>query len=673
MIKNLLSLLIMIVMMSACNNSKKSSTKVKNPATTPKTSVDFEIAEDDNTTHIPPSQVKHDYIPKKEALTQEMAYKFLNMATFGATPKMVEELRAKGVEAWVNEQLNMPYNPLTESTLRQSMKFAQKLAPQTVEGGTIDEIIANNDTTLPLRREDKWSVLVTSSVVNGILNDPSQLRQRMAYALSQTVIASESVDRFFKYSFQGLAYYYDFLLGHAFGNYKDLLYDVSMTPAMATFLTYNGNRKTYTNERGIMITPDENYGRELMQLFTLGLYDLNIDGIQKAQGKKFFKTYTQNDVNEMSKVFTGLTYPKSLEFGAKRFYADMIHPMVCEEDYHDSSQKHILGKTLPEGQDCKEDIQGALDILMKHQNMAPFISKKLIMRLTKSNPKSSYISRVARVFNDNGYGVKGDLKAVAKTILLDEDIWSDIIKGYGTKIKEPFIAYTGMLRALDQKAMPTILGMDEKFYDNNESKFFMRRDYYKAFAQSPLRSPTVFNFYKDSFVPNSNLFRMYSFSAPELEIQTASYMSKFSERIHDILWDQDINHVYDTHNKATSPEAYFKLPMYERVIVNSAMIYDAMLQAVGGDIMILTTVDNAKREALYRQIVSVVLDSTSMRLLGKRLSDKKRAIYIEAYSKSQNIAIVKNNTEKTVRKKLYQRVITPIIKQIVLSDDYMVQ
>ena len=621
---------------------------------------------------------KKAYIPKAEALTQEMAYKFLNMTTFGATPALANELRTKGVEVWVEEQLSMPYIPKTQSILRGTLEWANEFSPEYLQGNSIDEIIANNAKNVSQKYYYEWETFVSSSLFNNMLRDKSQLRQRVAYALSQTIIASDSVDSFFRYSFHGLAYYYDFLIEHAFGNYEDVLYDVSLSPAMATFLTYNGNRKTYTDKQGKTIQPDENYGRELMQLFSLGLYKLNIDGMQKSNGTQFLETYTQKDINAMSRVFTGLTYPASKKFGDNILSADSIHPMVCEEAYHDMEEKVILGTTLPSGQSCEEDIKSAMQVLMKHDNIAPYISKKLILRLTKSNPKAEYIQRVAKVFNNNGNGVKGDLKAVVKAILLDKEIWGDITKGFGTKIKEPYLAYMGMLREFNVQPLPSIYyytreTKEKKHFKNTQNKlfiyqYFSNRESYKSFAQSPLLSPTVFNFYQDTFVANNEDIRMHSFVTPELQIQTTPYIIKFSQRIDTILEKNDKGGNIFMKN---GEQKYYESNHYDDFIIDSTWVYDEALKVVQGDFKNLPSNSNKNAIQIYKKIVEKIVDSLSWRLYGKYLNNQQKQIYIDNYAKDINID--KNSKELVLKQQLHKKVIQPILQQLIMSDDYMVQ
>ncbi len=663
----------MMLFVIGCGGPSNNNAQEKTP-----NSLAIDIA-DSNYTN--PIYEKKDYIPKGDKLTQEMAYKFLNMTTFGPTPALAKELREKGVEKWVEEQLSQPYVPQKQSVLRSALSWAKEFRPAFLQGFTIDEILANNDKTLSKGALIEWQYFVTSSVFNNILTDPSQLRQRVAYALSQTVIASESVDSFFKYRFHALGYYYDFLLKHSFGNYGDLLYDVSLTPAMATFLTYNGNRKEYTPEgTKTPILPDENYGRELMQLFSVGLYKLNNDGTQKSKGTQFLQTYEQKDILEMSKVFTGLTYPNSYKFGGLSYYSDLIHPMVCEQDYHDVSEKHILGSTLPSGQSCEQDIKGAIDILMSHDNIAPFISKKLILRLTKSNPTEEYVARVANVFNDNGNGIKGDLKAVIRAILLDQEIWKNITEGLDTKIKEPFLAYTSFLRAFTVQASPYIYFYTKTdgtnkydIFENKLNKLFLWHsvginDFYQSFAQAPLYSPTVFNFYSDTFTPNSNEFRIRSFVAPEIEIQTTNYLVKYSEKIDYTLTRYDKGSIAFY---GSPDEVYYNRHFRERFLIDTSYILQEALKVLQGESKKVPVLTDKNAMEIYKKMVEKVVDTVSKRLLGTILPKAKKDIYIENYAKA--LKIYSSYTERQINDALRRNIIEPIIQQITMSDDFMVQ
>ncbi len=631
---------------------------------------------------------EYSYIPTGSELTQRMAYRFLNMSTFGSTPALADELRAKGIVAWVDEQLNMEYNFDKQSTLLKSLKWLQKIQPNhlnqyttekdnqlTKEGAkkdppsSIKEILGKNDKIL--KKYNLYELAyVQSSIMDGLLRDKAQLRQKVAYSLSQIIIASESVDKYFFYKATALAYYYDLLLKHSFDGYTKLLYDVSLSPAMSVFMTYNGSRKTYT-KNGQIITPDENYGREIMQKFTIGLNKLSIDGMEYSNGTDFKQNYTQDDVNTMSRVFTGLNTRLSQNI----YLSDNLNPIECNMDYHDSAEKTIFGKTIPAGQSCEQDVKSAIDILVHHDSAAPFIVKKLIMRLTKSNPKNAYIQRVAEVFQDNGAGKVGDLKAVVRAILLDPDIWDDIKNGHMTKIREPYVAYINALRVLDVKPLDKFRTYSKTFgsqfrTDSNISIFsnqieFNPDNHYKMFAQSPLRSPNIFNFYSDEFTPNDNEFRSYNHVAPEIEIQTTRVMINFSKRIN-YLFKQDRTFGLLT-QKDKEYNIRYSYNYTDKVSIDRSSIYNDVLTSIGNLNNIPGYLEpNAKK--VYEKIVGVIVDSTSKKVLGMRLDDEKRDTYIKHFSNPQYVKSSKGKEKEAI----YLRMIDPILKYILLSDDYRV-
>ncbi|MCK4440828.1 MAG: DUF1800 family protein, partial [Sulfurovaceae bacterium] len=312
------------------------------------------------------------------------AIRFLNKATFGANKESIEDLKFKGVVAWLNEQLNLPLND--NQYLIKMIELAKKMSPNE-NSYTIKEYFADNDIMFnhdiasfqsPRYRMSSWFDIALTS--------KDQLRQKVTYALSQIIVESD-FEPIFKRRAEALATYFDILQRNAFGNYKDLLNEISLSSGMGVFLTFNGNKKKYQNEANVTVYPDENYAREIMQLFSIGLMKLNIDGTSIFNNGKPIPTYTQNDVNELARVFTGWDLKRNNKYGKvgiKR--GDYTHPLEFTPDYHDNGEKKLLGKTIPAGLTGEQDIQKAIDIIMSNSSVAPFISKQLIMRLTKSNP-----------------------------------------------------------------------------------------------------------------------------------------------------------------------------------------------------------------------------------------------------------------------------------------------
>ena len=353
------------------------------------------------------TQKKENYIPEK--LSDEIAIRFLNKATFGATQKDVEHLKKIGVEAWLEEQFNVMN--IERKYVTKMIEIAKLYNPEE-NNYSIKDYLEDNDTVFnknvgsfdsPRYRLSAWFDVV--------LNSESQLREKVAYALSQIIVESDAVGIFNRRA-EALANYFDILSDNAFNNYSTILKKISFSPGMGVFLTYNGNKAAY-KEGDNLILPDENYAREIMQLFSLGVNLLNQDGTAKLDANgNYIPVYTQKDVNELSRVFTGWDLKRNSKFGrVVPRDGDFYHSMEYTNKYHDFGEKHFLGKTVPGGLTPPEDINAAIDIICSHPNIAPFISKKLIMRLIKSNPSKEYVKRVTDVFKKSN----GNLKEVIKT------------------------------------------------------------------------------------------------------------------------------------------------------------------------------------------------------------------------------------------------------------------
>lgn len=457
-------------------------------------------------------------------LSEKQAFEFLNLASFGVTDKTLNSLTNKSINTWLEEQFSLPY--VENMHLKKTITLTKQALP-TDFPETLDTYLANNDTVF---NKEKGSPYVRrfqmSSWFDTALLENDQLRHRVAYALSQIIVVSVAEPLFLQRG-EALANYLDILTKHSFGNYKDLLIEITHSPAMSLFLTYHGSKKEQV-EGSTVIYPDENYAREIMQLFTIGLNELNIDGSAKLDSKgNTIPTYSQTDVNELAKVFTGWDMQDNTTYGkATSRTGNMIAPLEFTAEYHDTGVKNVLGSTIPAGNSGSEDIEAAIDILMAHENVAPFISKQLIMRLVKSNPSSEYIARVASVFNDNGNGVKGDLKAVIKAIFLDSEVWSE---NSVRKFKEPLLAYTQLLRTFNIEDY-TVWRIS-KTSETNISNSVYFTDSTSFLGQSPTYAPTVFNFYNNSYIPNDSYFQENSLVAPEIQIQNSSMLIAFNNGI----------------------------------------------------------------------------------------------------------------------------------------------
>jgi uncharacterized protein (DUF1800 family) len=325
-----------------------------------------------------------------------------------------------------------------------------------------------------------------------------------------------------------LADYYDILLQHAFGNFEDLLYDVSLHPSMGYYLSHLNNPREIPLEN---IHPDQNYAREIMQLFTVGLYELNPDGTRKTDGQgQWIPTYDQEDIKQLASVFTGLGVSGVIPnewvtdpyFGLDIWVADMTLPMKMHEEWHQYGPKTLLNDyVIPEGQNGLTDIREAIHQLTLHPNVGPFIGKQLIQRLVTSNPSPAYVSRISAVFADNGQGVRGDLGAVIKAILLDPEARtceSSQDPAFG-RLREPFTRYTQFT-----KAIPL-----EQYYGRYWNVAY---GFYQSTHQMPLGSRTVFNFFLPDYQPIGDIADQ-NLVGPEFQIHNSRTSIEFMNQVND--------------------------------------------------------------------------------------------------------------------------------------------
>ncbi|MDH3806190.1 MAG: DUF1800 domain-containing protein, partial [Gammaproteobacteria bacterium] len=335
-----------------------------------------------------------------------------------------------------------------------------------------------------------------------VLHSDDQLRQRVAFALSEIMVVSQlGVLGDQPYA---LASYYDVLARNAFGNYRELIEEVTLHPAMGVYLSMLGNEKPDPVRN---IRPDENYARELMQLFSIGLVELNQDGSVRLDAQEQpIPTYDQAIIEGFAHVYTGWTYAGAPVFqGAFPTPTRQVIPMQLWPQFHDTGEKTLLnGVTLPAGQTGDQDLADALDNIFNHPNVGPFIAIRLIQRLVTSNPSPDYVSRVAGVFNDNGAGVRGDLGAVVKAILLDAEAQPALRMELDGKVKEPLLRLTQLWRNYDAQSVSGRYPYDFA---------------YIIFGQGPLQSPSVFNFFSPFYAPPGEI-RDSGLVAPELEIAT---------------------------------------------------------------------------------------------------------------------------------------------------------
>ena len=408
--------------------------------------------------------------------TAAQSSRLLAQSLFAATDTDVTAVQNQGYSAWLDAQFALP-------------------ASQT----GWDWLMANgyNDVsfisaTLPMDYMI-WKQLMGTS---------DQLRKRVALALSEIMVASINGVAVNWRSF-ALAAYWDTLTANAFGNFRTLLEAITLNPAMGYYLNTLGNQKATTAGR----QPDENYAREVMQLFTIGLHELNTDGTEKlGTNGQPIETYTQSDVTNLARVFTGWNVDNTGSTATNLLYVKQ--PMVNTASLHETGASTFLGVTVPANATATESLKIALDTLFNHANVGPFIGKQLIQRLVTSNPTTAYVGRVAAAFNNNGSGVRGDMKAVIKAVLLDDEARNDatLARTDFGRIREPMVRLVQWARTFN------VTSPSDQYRRADTTAEATR------LGQSPLRSPTVFNFFRPGFVPPNTALATAGQVSPELQI-----------------------------------------------------------------------------------------------------------------------------------------------------------
>ncbi len=424
-------------------------------------------------------------IPSAPVITNEEAVRLLMQASFGPTDESVEQVAVMGAEQWLNSQFAQPVTehlPLLNSTFPQ------------------EEIYSHHWV------ETWWQRSIYAD---------DQLRQRVAFALSEIFVVSTKDTRLLVDP-RGVASYYDTLLAHSFGNFRELLEAVTLHPMMGMYLSMLGNEKPDTERN---IRPDENFAREVMQLFTIGLVALNEDGsvVTNSQGEPV-ATYDQDVIKGFAHVFTGWNFAGRANWWEDNY--DGQSPMEPYEAFHDRGEKTLLnGTVVPAGQNARADLAMALDNLFNHPNVGPFIGKQLIQRLVTSNPSAQYISRVAAAFNDNGHGVRGDMQAVITAILLDDE--ARIMDASQTgKLRNPLLRIAHVMRVFASQARDG--GMGHEFVGFN-------------IGIAPLDSPSVFNFYRPDYSAPGAI-RDAGLVSPEFQITNEISITRFVNYMYYMAW-----------------------------------------------------------------------------------------------------------------------------------------
>ena len=444
-----------------------------------------------------PAPPSADLDPDPTPITRSAAVRFLHRATFGASPADTDFVVANGYVAWIDAQITQPTSLM--------------LPPLIPLGCAPDQPGQSSSTCFPYTPETHLEERMRLWWEHAVYG-PDQLRQRVAFALSEILVVSDRDALLLEFPCS-IADYYDTLVRGAFGTYRDLLEEVTLHPAMGAYLSMAKNR---VEDPVLGTRPDENFAREVMQLFSIGLSELDASGRPVLDGfGQPIPTYAQTTIKETARALTGWTY--RVDYPPSNELVDFLdtYPrhgrMEAWPAFHDFGTKTIVGgAVIPANQTPQQDVDSVLDALAGHPNVGPFLGRQLIQRLVTSNPSPAYVARVAAVWDDDGSGVRGNLEAVVRAILLD----TEALNGHTTqpltfgKIREPVLRVTALWRAFD--ATGAVAGIH--FATDEE------------LGQRPQRAPSVFNFFSPTFTTNA--LAAQRLVAPELQITTHSKITR---------------------------------------------------------------------------------------------------------------------------------------------------
>lgn len=480
------------------------------------------------------------------------ASRFLAQATLGADLESILAMSNMSYTEWIDSQFVTP-------KLLGIRQYTQDITSEAVDsvfamGGNPNDI----EPRMWYWHSAWWQYVMTS---------PDLLRARVGLALSEIFVVSELPE--LDEVPLALADYYDMLLDNSFGNFRDLLEDVTYHPAMGIYLTHLNNPKS---DSTLNRFPDENYAREAMQLFTIGLYQLNNDGTYQLDSlDNPIPSYNNEDIQEFAKIYTGLTWGDGFAFGQNPLSElSFTIPMQMKNAWHEPGTKTLLnGMVVPNRNPVNgnADISDALDNLFNHPNVGPFIGRLLIQRLVMSNPSPEYIDRVASAFNDNGQGTRGDMKAVIRAILLDPEARDCALvhDPYRGMLREPITRWTHMARAFNAFSQKGV-------YRNDMD------DFYQNTFQRPLGSPSVFNFFSPDYQPIGPIEEA-GLSAPEFQITNSVTIVGYANRLHD--WVMDLNQVMeyrDIFSGEWNNDKYVNLELADELALDEIADVDELLE-----------------------------------------------------------------------------------------------
>jgi uncharacterized protein (DUF1800 family) len=441
--------------------------------------------------------------------TEAQASRFLQHAQFSASSAEIGAVKQQGMSAWLDAQLQTPSSQSGWNWL-----------------------VARGYSTIDSNKFFQMSYQANHMAWQQIMSSPDGVRRRCALALSEYFVVSLSGVNTLSWPQFAMARYWDILCEGAFGNFRTLLENITLCTAMGVFLNTLGNQKEDPSSGRL---PDENYAREVMQLFTIGLQLLNIDGTPQLNGNgQPIDSYTQADVSNLARVFTGY-----VQDDADGYFQSPVpptywvphvgvhlRPMKLDASRHSSLEKNFLGVRIPAQTEGRAALTTALDTLFNHPNVGPFFARQMIQRLVCSNPSPAYVARVATVFNNNGLGIRGDLAAVWKAILLDVEATDEAglsSPTYG-KLREPMVRLAQWARTFKTHSIHGTWKIGDFAYSAVDT-----------LSQSPLNAPSVFNFFRPGYSPSSTNPALSRMTLPEFQIVNESAICAYINCLQNIL------------------------------------------------------------------------------------------------------------------------------------------
>ena len=501
---------------------------------------------------------------------------------------------------------------------------------------------------------------------NQLFTSQDAMRKRVALALSEFFVASQ-LGLNFTWQSYGLAQYWDLLVENAFGNYRQALEDVTLSAAMGYYLNTKGNEKENASTGRV---PDENYAREVMQLFSVGLYQLNLDGTEKLDGNgKKIETYTQSDVTNLARVFTGYNFdvrtadPKVPVYNSDGTLAtytveskdSVLRPMALTASKHSTLAATFLGTTVPANTAGAIALKTALDTLYNHPNVGPFFGKQMIQRLVTSNPSPAYVARVAAAFNNNGAGVRGDLKAVWTAIFLDDEARRTYTvstvpvpapadpsairnaegrlnrniadKAFG-KLREPMLRFVQWGRTFG-------LGPAEAGFVY--WKIPETSNPANALGQSPFRSPSVFNFFRPGFIPPSSALAATNTTAPEFQLVNETTVGGYLNFMQDVIRSGLRSYIDPAVPQDSYPSGLgYKLHTVATYAPELALFADATALVKRVNLLMAAgQISDANQVLMITAVASMPVNSTVAATLASQKMDRVAATVLMAMASSE--------------------------------------